>query len=412
MTERFFDFSRTIERMRQGPLGEHIDAFAARLVEQGFPRLTGRYQIRVVADFSRWLERRRIAVPGIDASVIERYGVDYRRKYAFWSRRPPVLQRFLEMLSEQGVVPRTERLAIKTPRQEEIEAFHLYLQQERGLSERTIPNMVAFAELFLAEQFPKGRPDFATLGPRDVTRFVERQATRVKSGTAKLMVTALRAYLRYLRHRGDIQTDLAACIPAVAPYSVSTLPSFLPAGTVEKILARCDRSTPMGKRDYAILLLLARLGLRNGEIVGMNLEDIDWDVGEVTVRGKGGRGSKLPLTGDVGEAIADYLRRGRPACSNRRVFLRQKAPIAGLSLYGSIRDIVRTALQRAGVESARKGPHIFRHTLGTEMLRKGASLDEIGEVLRHRSPRTTRVYAKVDLRALHRLAMPWPGGVR
>lgn len=412
MTERFFDFSRTIERMRQGPLGEHIDAFAARLVEQGFRRLTGRFQIRVVADFSRWLERRRIAVPGIDASVIERYGVDCRRKYAFWSHRPPVLQRFLGMLSEQGVVPRTERLAIKNPRQEEIETFRLYLQQERGLSERTIPNMVAFAELFLAEQFSKGRPDFATLGPRDVTRFVERQAARVKSGTAKLMVTALRAYLRYLRHRGDIETDLAACIPAVAPYSVSTLPSFLPAGAVEQILAHCDRSTPMGKRDYAILLLLARLGLRNGEIVGMNLEDIDWDVGEVTIRGKGGRGSKLPLTGDVGEAIADYLRHGRPACSSRRVFLRQKAPIAGLSLHGSIRDIVRAALQRAGVESARKGPHIFRHTLGTEMLRKGASLDEIGEVLRHRSPRTTRVYAKVDLKTLHSLAMPWPGGVR
>jgi site-specific recombinase XerD len=412
VTDRFFDFSRTIDRMRQGPLGKHVDAFATLLVDQGFGRLTGRFQIRVVADFSRWLERRRISLPSIDASVIERYGADYRRKYALWSHRPPILQRFLGMLNEQGVAPRIECPAIKSPRQEEIEAYRLYLQQERGLSERTIPNMVAFAELFLAEQFPKDRPDFAALGPRDVTRFVERQATRVKSGTAKLMVTALRAYFRYLRHRGDIQTDLAACIPPVAPYSVSPLPSFLPTGAVEKILAHCDRSTPLGKRDYAVLLLLARIGLRNGEIIGMNLEDIDWDVGEVTIRGKGGRGSKLPLTGDVGEAIADYLRHGRPACSSRRVFLRQKAPIAGLSLYGSIRDIVRTALRRAGVESARKGPHIFRHTLGTEMLRKGASLDEIGEVLRHRSPRTTRVYAKVDLKALHRLAMPWPGGVR
>ncbi len=410
MTERFFDFSRTIERMRQGPLGEHIDAFAARLVEQGFPRLTGRFQIRVVADFSRWLERRRIPVVEIDASVIERYGADYRRKYAFWSHRPPILHRFIGMLNQAGVIPAADSTV--SPIQQEIEQFRLYLRQERGLAERTIPNIVDWAGRFIVQQFPTGRPEYAQIAPQHVTKFVEQEAAKVKSGTAKIMVAALRTFLRYLRHRGEIQTNLAACIPPVSPYSVSSLPSFLPAGAVEKVLAHCDRSTAIGKRDYAVLLLLVRLGLRNSEIVGMTLEDIDWGLGEIKVHGKGGRISRLPLTTDVGQAIADYLCHARPNCASRRVFLRRSAPVTGLSLYGSIRNIVRAALLRAGVESPRKGPHIFRHTLATEMLRKGASLEEIGEVLRHRSPKVTSVYAKVDLGALKKLAMPWPGGSR
>ncbi len=410
MIDRFFDFSKTVERMRQGPLGEHVDAFAAMLLKQGFPRSTGRFQIRVVADFSRWLARRRIPIATISSSVVERYGLDYQRKYACWSHRPPVLNRFLGMLAQMGVI--LIAAPVTTPHQAEIEAFGRYLRQERGLSERTIPNVVYWAGCFLSDQFPNGHPDFSQLGPRDVTHFVERQAARVKSGTAKIMVAAMRTYLRYLRHRDEIRTELAACIPAVSPYSVSTLPTYLPAGSVEKILAHCDQSTPVGRRDYAVLLLLARLGLRSGEIVGMNLEDIDWTHGEITIHGKGSRSSKLPLPSDVGQAIAEYLRHGRPACSIRRVFLRRSAPITGLSLYGSVRNIVRAAIQRAGVDFPRKGSHIFRHTLATEMLRKGASLDEIGEVLRHRSPKVTSVYAKVDLGALEKLAMLWPGGSR
>ncbi len=410
MTERFFDFSRTIERMRQGPLGEHVDAFAARLIEQGFPRLTGRFQIRVVADFSRWLAHRRIPLADIDSTVITRYGRDYARRYACWSHRPPVLERFLGMLNELGVTPGAAQTDM-TPLQVEVEAFRRYLRQERGLSERTIPNIVAWADRFLSEQFPEGHPDFSQLGPRDITDFVGQQATRLKSGTAKIMVAALRTFLRYLRHRGDVQTDLAGCIPSVPPYSVSTLPSFLSAGTVTKILDHCDRSRPQGKRDYAILLLLARLGVRSGEVIGLKLEDIDWGLGEITIRGKGGRNSKMPLLRDVGEAMVDYLQQARPSCASRCVFVTLHAPIQGLTRHG-IRCVVRAAMERAAVDSPHKGPHILRHTLATEMLRKGASLDEIGEVLRHRSPKTTRVYAKVDINSLQKLALPWPGGSR
>ncbi|MGA3242447.1 MAG: tyrosine-type recombinase/integrase [Bryobacteraceae bacterium] len=198
-------------------------------------------------------------------------------------------------------------------------------------------------------------------------------------------------------------------MPTVPNWSRSTLPKFLPPGTVQRVLTRCDRRVPLGRRNYAILLLLARLGLRAGEVVALNLEDIDC---QMTVHGKGGRSIQMPLPADVGEAIAAYLRNGRPHCSSRRVFIRAKAPLGGFASSVAICVIVMRALQRAGVASARKGAHLFRHTLACDLLRQGCSLDEIGELLRHQSPNTTAIYAKVDLAALHSLALPWPGGSR
>jgi site-specific recombinase XerD len=226
------------------------------------------------------------------------------------------------------------------------------------------------------------------------------------------MVTALRCFFQYLQQRGEIAVDLAACVPTVPNWSKSTLPKFLPPGTVQRVLSRCDRRTAIGRRDYAILVLLARLGLRAGEVVALNLEDIDWEAGQLAIRGKGGRAAQMPLPGDAGEAIAAYLRNGRPRCSSRRVFIRAKAPLTGFASSVAICVVVEQALKRAGVESARKGAHLFRHTLACDLLRQGCSLDEIGELLRHQSPETTAIYAKVDVTALHSLALPWPRGGR
>jgi len=178
------------------------------------------------------------------------------------------------------------------------------------------------------------------------------------------------------------------------------------------VLRHCDRSTALGRRDYAILLLLARLGLRAGEIVKLRLEDMDCENARITVCGKGGNLAQLPLPADVAKAIVRYLRHDRPRCACRRLFIRDYAPVGGFGRSTSIAKIVRCALARAGVVSARKGAHLLRHSLATEMLRKGASLDEIGEVLRHRSSDTTAIYAKVDLTSLRALALPWPGGAR
>jgi integrase/recombinase XerD len=215
-----------------------------------------------------------------------------------------------------------------------------------------------------------------------------------------------------VRYRGAVTLDLAAAVPIVANWSMPSIPRAIEADHVRQLLASFDRRTPMGRRDYAIVLLLARLGLRAGEVACLELDDIDWDAGELSVRGKGGARTALPLPAEVGEAIAAYLRHGRRHSTSRRVFLRSKAPIRGFLGQCAIGSIIRHALQRTGIQAPTTGAHQFRHALATQMLRRGASLTEIGEVLRHRSPQTTTLYAKVDLKALRTLALPWPGGAR
>jgi site-specific recombinase XerD len=226
--------------------------------------------------------------------------------------------------------------------------------------------------------------------------------------SAKLLGPALRALLRWLHQRGDTATCLAGCVPPVADWRLSSLPKSLPAEQVERLLQCCDRGSMVGRRDYAILSLLARLGLRAGEVVAMELEDLGWESGELVVRSKGGRQDSLPLPRNVGSAVAAYLRHGRPRCSTRRVFVRARAPHQGFVSSVAICNIVERALKRAGIEPPRKGAHTLRHALACTMLRHGASLAEIGQILRHRSPDTTALYAKVDLDSLRALAPAWP----
>jgi site-specific recombinase XerD len=234
----------------------------------------------------------------------------------------------------------------------------------------------------------------------------------ITSKRAPLVVTALRSFLRYLFHRGAIDTDWSACVPTIATWSLSKVPKFLSGDQIQKILDSCDKETVIGKRDYALLLLLARLGLRAGEVVALTIDDIDWEAGLITVCGKGKRVAQMPLTSEVGAAIADYLSTARPQCSSRRVFIRTNAPLTGFANSVAICSLVDKALARAGVESQYRGSHLFRHSLATEMLQHGASLPEIGDLLRHRRPDTTAIYAKVDLVALRSIAIPWPGGNR
>jgi site-specific recombinase XerD len=288
--------------------------------------------------------------------------------------------------------------------------FRFYLQQERALASTTQSYYLTFVSEFLRECFGAGPVDLSCLRAADVTGFVQRRAITIQSRRVQLMTTALRSFLGFARYRGDIDKDLAACVPAVANWKLSTIPRALPPDQVELVLTSIDRKTAMGRRDYAILLILARLGLRAGEITTLKLEDLDWQEGLITVRGKAGRYSQMPLPADVGEAIADYLQHGRPTTGNRCLFLRTRAPAGGFKGQCGIGSIVKHALVRAGVDAPRKGAHQFRHGLASQMLRHGASLFEIGELLRHRSPQTTAIYAKVDLVSLATLALPWPGG--
>ena len=393
--------------MRQGTLSKHIDAYSAAQVEQGYGHHSIRQQMLVIGDFSGWLKQKDIAIRNLDSAVVDRFLQLRQRQQQLHRGDPIALKRLLAMLRLRGVV-KPEAVA-ENACSKAIHKFRHYLLQERGLSPATLLNYVPPIEQFLSERFLDKTPNFRVLCALDITRFVVRQARRLSPLRGKLIVTALRSFFRYLRHRGAISKDLAGCVPTVPNWSFSTLPRFLAAHDVERILAGCDRETFNGRRNYAILLLLARLGLRAGEVVGLNLDDIDWSTSQIMIRGKGGASVPLPLAPDVGQALADYLRADRPRCGTRRVFIRHRAPFVGLGNSSTISALVRRALIQSGVESAHKGAHVLRHSLATSLLRQGGSLDEIGELLRHKSANTTAIYAKVDVTALHTLALPWPG---
>ena len=412
MINQLFTFPSTIERLRQGPLSEHLDAYATAVAEQGYTHDSIRQQIVAIADFSRWLKQKQIDVRAVDSKVVDRFLRLRRRQQRVRRGDPKTLARLLAMLRQRGVVKQRQQPVADNARARIINEFRCYLLQERGLSPSTLLNYVPVAEQFLAERFHNRAPNLAMLRASHVTGFVLRHARQLSPVRAGLMVTALRSFFRYLRHRGAITTDLAGCVPTVPNWSLSTLPRFLPAATVERILEHCDRTTAVGRRNHAILLLLARLGVRAGEVVGLSLDDIDWSTGQITIRGKGWKSAQLPLANDVGAAIATYLRHDRPRSATRRVFLRHRAPLVGFGNSSTISSLVRRALKHAGVESAHTGAHVLRHSLATSLLRQGGSLDEIGELLRHQSPNTTAIYAKVDVTALHTLALPWPGSGR
>lgn len=411
MTHHFFRDPRTVQRLHEGPLGPYIDAFAAEMHAEGYAQQTAELQIRLVADFSHWLAKRRIPAPEITADHFPSY-LRSRAQY----RRPgrsdrAGLKRLWNLLHRQGVVP-DPLVPAPTPADQLHDTFRRYLRLERALAPATLVSYLGFAGEFLTARFGAGPVDLTSLCAADVTGFVQRRAATLRSKRVQVMTSALRAFLRFARYRGELPTDLAACVPAVASWSLSTVPRALPPGQVERVLAACNRQTAVGRRDYAILLLLARLGLRAGEVVALTLEDLDWQAGVLTVRGKGGRASQLPLPVAVGEALAAYLQDGRPRGASRCVFLRGRAPVVSFKGSPAIDSIVKHALARAGIDAPRKGAHQFRHSLACQLLRHGASLAEIGELLRHRSPQTTALYAKVDVAALAPLALAWPGGVR
>jgi site-specific recombinase XerD len=363
----------------------------------------------MLGDFNIWLDRKRLGADKVDSSVLGRYIRSRTKAGKLRKGDAAALKRMLRMLRDgQAEAPAAPR----TAGQVVLEQYQHHLRQERGLAEGTIKKYAPIVRTFLAETFPLGIPDLFQISPDNIARFIQRQAERVTTKDAPTVVTALRSFLRHLLHRGAIQTDLAACVPTIATWSQSKVPKFLAAEQIQSLLDSCDRNSAIGKRDYCILLLLARLGLRAGEVVTLTLDDIDWEAGVITVRGKGKRVAQMPLPAEVGAALAGYLRRARPDCSSRRTFIREKAPLVGFASSVAICSLVKRALKKAGVESVYRGSHLFRHSLATTMLKHGASLREIGDLLRHRRPDTTAIYAKVDLVSLRSIALPWPGGDR
>jgi integrase/recombinase XerD len=385
----------------------YLNGFESRLVEQGYVAASIRQKVDLAVAFVSWIERRDVSLEMLGDDCADRFLRGYRRAGA---RRGDAwtIRQFLGYLRTLGCIPSAVATVEPTAADHLVLAFGDFLCKERGLSSSTLSSYLPIVRAFLDDQFRGRAPCLDKLHPADVHRFVVRQAQAISLSRAKLAITALRSFLRFLQQRGLLRTDLSAAVPGVAGWRLTHLPKAMSIEQVEQLLASCDRRMPAGRRDYAILMLLARLGLRGGEVSALTLDDIDWEHGEIAIHGKGQRLARLPLPADVGAAIADYLRRDRPVCSTRRVFIRIRAPRRGFVSLSVICCILRRALKRAGLDPAFKGAHLLRHSLATDLLRRGASLAEIGQVLRHSQPNTTQIYAKVDITALRAIALPWP----
>ena len=411
MIEKYFSDPTVLPSLHRGPLDTHIDGFAEALNERGYVVRTARGKLLLISELSQWLQKRHLVAEDVSESIIETF-IRYRKGNKCLHREDsPSLRQFLSFLREAGVIPVLTAEIEDSPVQRIENNFAHYLSQERGVSQRTVDNYLPICRRFLAWRFSDGKVVLRALSQQDISGFILRYAHSMSPGRAQLMVTVLRSFVRFLYQQGEIITNLAAAVPKVAKWRFDGLPKFLQPEEVECLLQSCARNTAIGKRDYAILLLLSRLGLRAGEIVHMRLDDIRWETGELLVRGKSSREERLPLAHDVGEALAVYLRHGRPQCSSRRVFIRKDAPRQGFCGTPAVSNTVRRALFRAGINPGIKGAQLLRHTLATTMLRGGASFTEIGEILRHQLPSTTAIYAKVDLSALRSIAQPWPGGL-
>jgi site-specific recombinase XerD len=371
------------------------------------------YHLRLFAKLDLWLLTRKQRLWQLNEKKFDKFLKRLRAKHpTVCHGAPTALRLLLTVLRDIGVVAPKREPAATSPAERLANQYRVFLKQERGLDCATIYNYSRHVDRFLAEHFGSGRINLRALSVSDIGAFVRRHAPRHGRGWAAQMVTGLRSFFRFARLQGVVESDLAALVPSVPSWEMSGPPKHLQSEAVQRVLSACDRSTVKGKRDYAILLLLARLGLRAGEIVALQLDDIDWANGELVVRSKKGDGwARLPLPMDVGRALERYLM-VRPPSPYRNVFVRGYAPYTPFVASGPVSVLVRKAIERAGVKSARTGAHIFRHSLATEMLRRGASLAEIGRVLRHRDPDSTAIYARVDLEALRELALPWPGGAR
>ena len=390
-------------------VGRYLDEFAKLLSKRGYRTQGIKYRLRIIRVFGRWLDGRGLNLRDVDEQTATSF-LEYRWKYR--SRNgadEPGLRLFLNHLRDRSVVRRRRQRLDQSSLARTLRAYDRYLVRDRGLAKATRENYVSLVRSFLVDKFGKDHLHLRQLNARDVTRFLHRYCQRFSKGRVKLLVTALRSFLRYALVKGLITNDLVSGVPTVAYWKRSGLPKAISQVHIKRILRGCDRRTAIGRRDYGVLLLLTRLGLRCHEVVLMTLDDIDWDQGEITIRGKGCRSDRLPIPGDVGMAIAAYLRRGRPRCLTRRLFVRDRAPYDGFSDSTAVGDILRRAAARAGLDPSGLGPHRLRHSVATEMLRHGATLHEISEILRHRHADTTAIYAKVDLVALRQLAQPWPG---
>jgi len=387
-------------------LDVHLTQFLVALAAAGYAEKTQHDKRRRIVPFIRWARDARLAVTDLDEACMDAFLSRPSRRLCKHS--DPVraaLHQFLQHLRAVGVAPPRHPSEL-TAAEVLVRKYLDHLRGQRGLCARSVEVYSPFVRAFVATQRLPER--VAPLDASAVRGYLLNRSRDRSSSFVKLLTAALRSLLRFLFLDGKTAVDLSTAVPPVRRWRLAAVPPFLTPEEIERVIAATDRSTARGRRALAILLLLARLGLRAGEVVALELDDIRWDAGEIVVRGKGRLYDRLPLLDDVGEALALYLReRGRS--TSRRVFLRRRAPHLGLSGPAAVCEVAREALRRAGLRPpGRVAAHVFRHSLATRMIRRGASLGEISQVLRHRSIDTTQLYAKVEFEALRGVALPWP----
>jgi site-specific recombinase XerD len=409
MIDQFYKDPAVVQRLRTCLLGSHFDRFFELISGLGYSKRTVRNQLWILSAFSKWLEDHGLGVDDLDEHRIDDFLAERRTQRRLGRSDRSILSRFLDHLCAEGAIPSPDPMVDDSALAKLEGQYESYLRRERGLAERTISIYLSLIRRFLVERFGDHGIEVRELAPRDIINFFAKRASSWGVTVAKLMVTALRSFFTFLFQYGETETNLATVVPTVPTTQLAEVPKYLASQEVERLLDTCDQSNSTGRRDHAILLLLARLGLRAGEVVALELDDINWRAGEITVRGKGSSHDRLLLPHDVGKALATYLYSDRPRCPTRRLFIRAKAPYRGFGDASTVSTITAQAFKRAGIVAPKKGAHILRHSLATNMLQRGASMDEIGEMLRHRMRKTTEIYAKVDIKGLRSLARPWPG---
>ncbi len=396
-----------------GPLVPYLEVFSNHLLKQQYRPSYIPFKIRAIVKFSQWLHLHNIFASNLSQEHIKHFfrGTNYKNA----SRRGDIsaINQLLAFLQEIGICQTIKPPNNQSPIQQVIDSFGKYLRDDKGLSNKTFVQYAPTIKSFLTRCFANERVKLSSLTGQDVVDFVQHQGTHLGIARMKVTTNALRCFFRYAVYHDNINASMIDSVPTVASWSMTDIPKAISQEHIQAVLASCDRDTSMGKRDYAIFMLLVHLGLRSSEIVSLTLDSIDWNLGSITVAGKCGHITDLPLPEEVGEAIADYLQNGRPVCHDRALFIRALAPIRKFGSPQTIATIVYAAVKRAGIETPTRGSHQFRHALASNMLRQGASLTEIGSILRHQHFKTTNIYAKVDLNALKSLSMPWPtGGVQ
>ena len=389
-----------------GSLADHVPELRSELLRQGYTILSCGNLLRLASHLSRWLELQGLGLRDlcdkqVDSFLCARQAEGYTQ---LLSRRG--LVPILRFLAEAGLVPEPSPAAPLTPLEQLLAEYEGSLVQDRGLTHNVARIYRSVARQLLVEISPSGELDLSSLDGAMVKRHVLQRSRGSSVNQTRTTLVSLRSFLRFLHLRGDIVNDLRGAVPKIAGWRMASLPKYLAPEQVNAIVESCDRRSTLGRRDYAVLLLLARMGLRAKEVAALSLDEVDWREGIVLIRGKGGCEDRMPLLAEVGSALASYLRRRRKS-TRRSLFLCHRAPHGPLD-SGAVIAIVRSACKRAQLLPV--GAHRLRHSAATTMLRRGATLDEISQTLRHRHHATTAIYAKVDYCRLRELAQPWPGG--